>query len=266
MISQSKHVKHLSNSSLTAYLNCPRLWYYRYVMKPQVSVRARMILGRCYHEVIAHAALRRQLFNEQLDVRRITREFSLRWDKEVEERTIYDDEGNPQAKAPNVDFADESPRDLKRAGLELTIRFILEVLPTLPPIEYIEQRFAADVDGIPYIGYIDMGFKGGDIADHKLRTRRMTQEQADLDLQPTSYALLTNRPINFHFYQALDQKKGKVIEPITTKRGMTEIAMLRTIIKDAWRGINEDYFYRNPTCKWCGPGCSYYLDCLHPNF
>jgi CRISPR/Cas system-associated exonuclease Cas4 (RecB family) len=266
MISQSKiQLKHFSYTSLSTYLYCPRLWYYRYVMKPEVSVRARMLLGRCYHEIVAQAALQHQLFNEKLDARQITRLFSRRWDQEVEERQIYDDPADIKTKAADVDFDGEDPRELKKAGLALAIRFIMETLPTLD-IDFVEKRMEANIDGIPFLGYIDMGLKNGDIIDHKLRTDKMNQDKTDRDLQPTSYALLLDRPITFHFYQALDQKKEKKIEPITTKRSMEEVGMLRQIIRDCWNAIHAGHFFQNPTSWLCGSRCSYYLDCLHPNF
>ena len=249
MTSQSKiELKHFSYSSLSCYLYCPRMWYYRYVIKPAVAVRARMLLGRCYHEIVAQATLQHQLFNEKLDARQITRLFSQRWDQEV---------------AADVDFEDEDPREMKKAGITLAIKFITETLPTLD-IAFVEKRLEANVGGIPFIGYIDFGLQNGDIGDHKLRTDRMSQDKADRDLQPTSYALLLDEPINFHFYQALDQEQK--IEPITTKRSMEEVDMLKSIIRDCWNAIHAGHFFQNPTSWLCGPRCSYYLDCLHPNF
>jgi hypothetical protein len=249
----------LSYSKISALLRCPRAFEYNYVLKTPVPLKGRVLAGRCYHHAVAAAALKWQLFKETAPADEVADELSKRWAAETGARVNYDDQREEKTEATLIDFGDDDPGKLKDAAIRLAQLYVAEVLPGLD-ILYIEKRMAVDLDGVPFIGYLDLELAGDIVVDHKLRQKRMSKEEVDRDIQPSSYALLKGGSIIFQFHQALDIKKP-AIELIETARGEGDIAWFRQLAADVWRQIQAGIFPPNPLFWGCGPGCEHYLDC-----
>jgi hypothetical protein len=257
-------IEHLSYSSLSVFLRCPKSFYFRYLEKKPEALKGRVLCGRTYHHTLAVAELRRQLFNEQITPNEVGDIFSSHWEKECQNKLVYDELGDEKVEATVLDFEDDDPGELKDSGIKLAQLYIEKVLPTLD-IVAIEKRMTANVDGVPFVGYADLILKSDIVIDHKFAQRKMPQGDADKDIQISSYALLLNKPITGQFHQALDTKE-KSINIVETKRDRSDIDWLKQIIVGVWEQINSGLFYCNPLGWWCGENsCSWWLECKHPN-
>ena len=50
--------EHLSYSSISTYLMCPKSWEYRYLIKPDAPTSANLIFGSAFHNAIEHALVK----------------------------------------------------------------------------------------------------------------------------------------------------------------------------------------------------------------
>jgi hypothetical protein len=252
-------IKSLSYSKIAALLRCPRAFEYRYLLETPAPLKGRMVAGRCYHHALAAAELKWQLFKEIITAEEVADQLSDRWAAEIDAKNLHEETGEEKVAATIVDFGGDDPGKLKDAAIRLAQKYVAEVLPTLN-IVYIEKRLETDIDGIPFVGYLDLELAGDIVADHKLRQRRMSAEEAERDIQPSSYALLRGGPTSFQFHQALDIKEPK-IEIVETARGEADIEWFRQLAIDAWRQIQSGIFPANPLSWTCGPDCEYYMEC-----
>lgn len=249
----------LSYSKISSLLRCPRAFEYNYVLKTPAPLRGRMIAGRCYHHALAAAALKWQLFKELVTPEEVADQLSDRWVMEMDIKATYKEAEDEKVAATIIDFGEDDPGKLKDAAITLAQLYVATVLPNLD-IVYIEKRLVTDIDGVPFVGYLDLELAGDIVADHKLRQKRMSVEEAERDIQASSYALLKGGPISFQFHQALDTEKP-AIEVIETARGESDITWFRQLAADAWRQMQSGIFPPNPLSWTCGPNCEYYLNC-----
>jgi hypothetical protein len=133
------------------------------------------------------------------------------------------------------------------------------MVPKLQPVA-VEERLEGSIDGIPFVGYPDLILPGPGVVDHKLATRRASQEMANKDMQFSAYAVLLEKPIWAAWHQALDQKKLD-INVVTTERRQGDIDWFERLVVEVWRGIQAGVFPPNPLCWRCGPRCPYELEC-----
>lgn len=250
---------HLSPSQISALLRCPRAYEYRYLKRIPTALPIKMLAGRCYHLIVASAAIRKQLFNEIMSDGEITDTFLSRWKGELADKLVYDEMGEERLEATIIDFGDKDPDALKKNTMELAKIYVKTVLTTLDVVA-IEKRLKCDVGGILYVGYPDL-VTGDKVIDHKLRSRKMSENEVANDIQLTSYALLLGGPITAEFHQAIDTKEKK-IEIAAKKVEQEEIDWLKELITLAWRQVETGIFLPNPLSWTCSPdGCGYWLDC-----
>jgi hypothetical protein len=253
----------LSYSKIASLLRCARAFEYNYILKTPVALKGRLLAGRCYHHTLAAAALKKQLFNELITPEEVGNEFSDRWTMETDVKLVYDELGEEKIEATIIDYGDDDPGKLKDSGIELAKLYIATVLPGLE-IEYIEKRLETDIEGIPFVGYIDLlvNSKGAEVViDHKLAKRKMPQEDADKDIQLSAYAMLMGKPITGQFHQALDTK-DKEIHIVETRRGEEDIKWFKELARGCWQVIQNGVFPPNPLSWTCSAdGCAYWLDC-----
>jgi hypothetical protein len=148
-------IDHLSYSSLSVLLRCPRSFYFRYIEKKPEALKGRILCGRTYHHTLAVAESRKHLFNEQITPDEVGDIFSGYWERECQDKLVYDELGEGRVEATVLDFEDDNPGKLKDSGIKLAQLYIEKVLPTLD-IVAIEKRMTANIDGVPFIGYADL--------------------------------------------------------------------------------------------------------------
>lgn len=253
-------VNHLSYSQISALLRCGRAYEFRYLRKMPVPLPIRLLAGRVYHHCISVAASRKQLFGELISDEDIADTFCAQWDREVAGKLVYDEMGEEKVEATIIDMGDEDPEVLKDSGLKLAQMYVNKVLPTLN-IVGIEKRLTTDIDGVPFIGFVDLLLAGDVVVDHKLSRRKNSQDEADKDLQISAYATLLGKPVTGQFHFALDTKE-KRIEVVETKRDTNDIEWFRELVKLSSKQIDTGLFLPNPLSWTCSPdGCGYWLDC-----
>lgn len=256
----TQEVRSLSYSQISALLRCARAYQYHYLEKIPTALPARMLLGRCYHHMVAVAASRKVLFNEIISPEEIADTFTTQWNREMAGKLVYDELGEEKVEATIIEFGDDDPEELRKTITTLAQMYVSNVLPKLK-IEAIEKRLTGNVDGIPLVGYADLILAPGTtIIDHKTGRRKSSQDEADKDIQFSMYALLLGKPITGQFHMALDQKEPK-LEIVETKRTKEDIERARELVRDSWSIIQNGAFPRNETWWGCGEGCGYWMTC-----
>ena len=252
-------IKHLSYSSLRTYLQCPRQFEYRYLKKLPAVLNGRLIAGRVYHHGVAHA-LKSKMYGKLAKVEEVTDIMSDTWDAQLSEQVVYDELGEPKVEAKLVEWGDDEPGKLKDTIISLAKLYIVQEVPKLEPVA-VEKRLDGIIGGIPFMGYPDCVLAHKGVIDHKFSSKRMSQENADKDIQMSSYATLLGGPIWCRFDQALDQKKLD-INVVLTERSQSDINWFARLVEQAWQGIISGIFPPNPLNWTCGEGqCSYFTEC-----
>ncbi|MBT9133107.1 MAG: hypothetical protein DDT33_01638 [Firmicutes bacterium] len=247
-------MKSLSYSSVSMYLQCPRMFEYRYVRKlPVLSVGAALIQGSAYHAAMA-AAMTEKLYQglplsltETLDV------YSTSFNQQM---TKYESEGT------NIDWGGIYSAEWKDKLVPLIKLYYNDYVKELKP-KAIEVYKKVMVGGIPVSGRIDLILTNGKVIDHKVSGRTMSQLDADRDLQVTFYAMLEDAPIEFDFHMAVTTKEPKIV-CVSTKRTVKNIIWCKNLVRKVWEGINSGIFAPNPTTYRCSPSfCSFQDYCAN---
>lgn len=251
-------LKYLSYSKIRCYLECPRLFEYRYLKKLPAILNGRMLAGRVYHHGVEYA-LKRKMAGWLTPPDEVKDIMSDNWEAELGERIVYESEDEPKVEARRVDWEDDEPGKLKNTVLKLGGLYVKTMVPTLEPVA-VEEKLSAVLAGIPFIGYPDMILPGPGVVDHKLATRRVSQEAADKDLQFSAYATLLGKPIWAAWHQALDQSKLD-INVVSTARDQGDIDWFIHLAEKVYQGMLSGIYPPNPLTWQCGERCSYHLEC-----
>lgn len=249
-------IKSLSYSSVSMYLQCQRLFEYRYIKKlPVPLIGAALIQGSAYHAALA-ATMAEKLYNglhlsldETLDV------YGASFDQQVAK---YGSDGT------NIDWEDKPLSDWKNRLVPLIRLYHEHYIPDLEP-KSIEVYKKVMVNGIPVSGRIDLILQNGTVIDHKTSSKTMSQFDAEKNLQVTFYAILEGRAIDFAFHMAVMTKEPKIV-CVNTKRNIRDIMWTKNLIMKVWEGINSGIFPPNPTTYRCSRKfCSFTDICMDDN-
>ena len=252
-------IKYLSYTKIRCYLECPRLFLYRYLKKLPAILNGRMLAGRCYHHGVEYA-LKRKMAGSLTSVDEVKDIMSDRWEVELGEHVVYETEDEPKVEARHVDWGDDEPGKLKDTVLKLGGLYVKTMVPTLEPIA-VEKKLSAEIAGIPFLGYADVILPGPGVIDHKFATRRATVEAINKDLQFSAYAALLQGPIWCSWHQALNQKKPD-INVVSTTRNQGDIDWFTHLVASVYPGIISGIYPPNPLTWQCGENrCSYWLEC-----
>jgi len=237
-------IDRLSFSAVETYLKCPRMFEYRYLWKMPRPVGGGLIQGKAYHASLA-AALVQKLHTgqplplaETLDAYAHSFELNLARESDEEFGAIS-----------GIDWGERKPGEWKDQGIALVKLYYQERLPGLEPY-LIEQRLETSVDGIRVVGYVDLVLKDGRTIDHKVVARTWVEEDAHKDLQPSFYALLQRKPIEFEFHLAVTTKEPK-LGVVATRRDEQAILWTEDLIRKVWALMQTGLYPPNPVGYWC---------------
>jgi hypothetical protein len=230
---------HLSYSSLSSLLRCPRSWKYKYVDNLPIVMTPSLIAGNVYHKMVSYLETRK-MGDEAVDNEEIEDVIQSFWGKEVTERLIYHGQEEPKVEAPYIEWRGVNPEDLKKRVTTMAKVFNTNYLPLYLPIG-VEQRYRAFVEGIeniPIVGYPDMSAKPlgvGEtvsevIIDHKWRARSLPEYQMENDIQSSFYTMLTGINTTI-FLEALNQSLLS-IRPRRVYRSNEDIDWLKDLIRE----------------------------------
>jgi len=225
-----------------------------------------LLAGRVYHGILSLAETRKMTINELITKEEIVENISRLWEREKQDEIVYDGLGGKELKAKIIDWGNNDELKLKDTVIELANIYCSDILPKLH-IVGVEKGLRINIDGIPFVGYIDLILDDGyKIVDHKFTRNKMDQSSADKNLQIDAYATLLNHPIIGEFHQALTATK-KQIWIVETSRDNDNIDWFKKLVKEAWKVIQNGTFPPNPQSWKCSPDyCPFYMICRHPNF
>jgi CRISPR/Cas system-associated exonuclease Cas4 (RecB family) len=265
-------ITRLSYTMVRTYLECPRFFYYRYIRGIPAVLDGSLIAGRIYHHGVAFG-LKRRKADQSVSVDEVRDVMSDRWEAETKDKVFYEDLGEPQLEARQINWGQDNPGQLKDAALKLGTLYIKTMLPKLQPIA-VEERLEGVIGGVPFVGYPDLVVKqnlaGKGVIDHKLSlhprerpkgVKGNSQELIDKDMQFSAYAALLGESVWASWHQALNLQKP-LIDVVTTERKQGDINFFTRIVTEVWKGITSGVFAPNPLCWRCGSErCSYHIEC-----
>lgn len=251
-----RDVDHLSFSSVSTYLRCPRQWAYSYLEQLRRRPGVALIKGASV-DVAASHNLRQKIDSRQDLPRTDVLEFA-----EDTFRTRVDEEGG----ASEIDWDGGN----QARALDSTIGMVdVHMRHHAPRIEprFVQLELHRDLpSGRDFVGHLDYVTTGGTVGDIKTGSKRMGQQSADTDLQPSAYAFLHGEPIAFEFARVIDTGTRRYEEIVETSRDATAITWFGGMVADVEKGIDAGVFPPSPGGWHCAPKyCSFWTRCMVEN-
>ena len=252
--------RHLSTSSISAYIMCPRRWMLRYVEKVETKMGVALIFGSAFHGAV-EAKIRGGEYSEKS----FGQHWETAWAKQLEER------------GDNTRWGKTTPEAMNQLGLRMIgTESIQRAINSIVPLRdkdgkpQIETFFKCIIPGvsIPFVGYIDVIEKSGLPADFKTAKGLWKTEKARIELQPAYYVYGMRRndfvlpePVDFTYYVFTKQApKAQVVKtPVTRER----IQWALEIARNVWHRIEAKAFTPASTMGWwCSEKwCDYWKEC-----
>lgn len=251
-------LNHLSYSSISTYLMCPRSWRFHYIERVEVPTATALVFGSAMHHTIeehikTHTATDRVPLVER---------WSWNWQAQLE--------SNPQ-----IAWGDDTPEGLSNEGVRILsdpdIAGLVDALqPLIDDKVHIEDYVELRVPGVPIsiIGYIDIIEADGVPGDFKTSSKSWNHDRAQGEMQPAFYLAALNQngyslnpDLRFRHYIFVKTKTPKV-QVIETQRTAGELLWLTKLIREVYEGINAQVFPPNPlTWKCSERWCEYWGMC-----
>ena len=248
-------VDHLSYSSITTYLSCPRSWAFKYIEKAPTYATPELVTGTAVHNVI-------EAYLGQTGVRQpLTSLWGAAWAKSIERGPVVWGADSPEQ------HSNDGLRLIANEQVEYGINTITPLMLEAGPA--IEQKVELRVPGvpIPIIGYIDIQTADEVPGDIKTSARSWTQDRAQSETQSLFYLAALNQAgrtvpgWKFRHYVIVKTKtpQWQVFEH-SHKPG--EVFWLFGLIASVWKGIEAGAFPENPTGWKCSPQyCDFWSKC-----
>lgn len=245
-------IDHLSYSSMSAYMRCPRQFHYSRIGKLPCPTSHYLFTGSTAHKTLD------DYFKAKMAGQPISPEQAVKnFERDFDNRVVL------RGSSEGVDWKNQDEpyiRDL----ISLIIRNYLDssIAQQLNPIQS-EFTFDRVLNGIPITGRVDLIDDLGRVVDFKFTKKAKSQRDADKDLQPTFYAAGFGGPIEFVYHFILKKLSLDIVE-IKTQRTQADIDYLANeLMPGVWEGIQQGLF---PPCdpgNWlCDPRyCDYWQVC-----
>ena len=239
-----QEIDHLSQSSIRMYLACPKQWAALYLDGAPRRSGAALIKG----SAVDHAAD----INWQ-QKRETGRDIEVEDAQELAEemfRLKVDAAGGRES----INWGADSLPNALDSALRMTKRHMLDHAPLYTPA-ITQQRVSVKLrSGRDFIGFIDAVAPDGTVIDVKSGSRRMSQKDADQDLQPGAYAFGLGRPVKFVYLRVIDSGRAPVhSEIVTTARSARGVEWFAELANDVSDAVDAGIFPANPgySCGWC---------------
>jgi putative RecB family exonuclease len=244
-------VDYLSLTSLKLFMSCPTKWRRRYLEHEPEPPSGKLILGKSSHGALA------QHYGVQLEsgtglcTEDVLDEFASDWDARV---------GDGE-----VDWGTDRPGQLKDSGAGALRVYHTQFAPRITPVA-VEREFELSWPGVEWVltGWLDLEDTENRVRDYKATGRRISQKDADGDLQPT--VLLTARraehnPAAGFAFDAMVRTKRPTAEVVHTVRSQRQLDLLTDRIFALAREIE----WRCETGVWSGapPGTWFCQTCRY---
>lgn len=229
----------LSNSSISKFRQCPRSYYYDYVIKLPKKPKDYFILGTFVHEVL-----------------------------EIFYKTLIEDKSKNLASLMGECFKKtrqehpEATVNILADAKSLLQNYLVRVIAKepLPPKLEVENKFTIDIGGVKVTGIIDrIDFKEDgsvDVVDYKTGKKAKSAKDFENDLQLPIYGTAVKQLYNIPIEKIsckLDHLKVKTAQNLT----LTEetLAKAERIIVESYHAI-QDHYRTMEEDKWSEVGPS----------
>jgi len=239
-------VDHLSFSSISSYISCPRAWKFKYIEQAPQKPSAALSFGSAFHETIEGYVTR----VNDVDIKTL---WAAAWAKQAEKNG----------------FEDEQPETLNNDGIRMfSSPKIMEVINSIQSPQSIELPVRLTVPGVPVpiIGYIDVITADGVPGDFKTSKAKWPEDKARNSLQPLFYlAALKQMQIptemKFRHYVFVKTKEPGT-QVIETEFKPAQLLFLFSLIQNVWKSINGEAFHENPDGWQCSEAyCDFWKLC-----
>jgi hypothetical protein len=229
-------VDHLSFSSITTYLSCPRSWKFKYIEDQPKKTSTALAFGSAFHETVEKYVLR----TEETDIKAL---WTTAWGNQAKKVTL--DEG-------------DTFEGMQNEGIRMftSPKVLYEINAIQPPRE-IEFAVKLTVPGVPVpiIGYIDIIGQDGIPGDFKTSSKRWGDDKAANSLQPLFYLAALNQmgiqtPMKFRHYVFIKTKEPNT-QLIETDFKPANVLFLFSLVQNVWKSISADAFHENPDGWLC---------------
>ena len=265
-------ISHLSYSSISTYLRCPRSWRFRYLDKVQTPKAAALVFGSAFHDCIGHLLL---------GTMKAENAWESQWKSQLE-------------KSGEVKWGNDNEVDLFALGLRMLTEPLVvtglgperkqtatEALADLAVmkvkgVHQVERRVKMTVPGslVPVIGYIDAIDQDGIPCDFKTASKAWYANKAHSELQPSFYlaALMQTGQLSpgawkgdaarFRYYIFTKAKTPK-LQIIETSRRASDLMWIYVIVEEVFAAISAGVFPPTDPANWiCGERwCDYWAIC-----
>jgi hypothetical protein len=250
-------VDHLSVSSVNAYLRCPLKWKRRYIDRDYEPPGGKMILGSSVGAAEAHA------YQEQIDTgQRPPTEAVL---------DLFADEWEDRTQREEIAWESDKPGQLKDDGIAAVKLYDSTIAPHVTPT-HVEREFNLQLEGVDwgFTGFFDVEQDDGAVADLKVRGRKLSPNDAHVDLQPTAYLLARRAEGNpapafrFHTMVRVKQPYAEVVPTVRSDRQLDAfVDRLYGIAAEMhWRLEHDIWQGAVPGSWWCSEKfCGYWASC-----
>jgi hypothetical protein len=250
----------LSFSQLDLLAKCPQRYFRRYILREPDVVGAPLIMGRAFHEAMQANFEHKMEAGIDLDANRVAKIYRDAFDRESDLPGFVDLETLTENQ---VDWGGQDPKELREQGQRALLRYLKQHAPFLEPLS-VEQRLERQVaPGVKLVGMLDLVTAADVVVDYKLVNYVWPDSRVQMSLQPTCYAALLDRPVQFDFHFITKNPKSNVgISLRRTERTRADIDWLLDVhIPQAVRLLDQELWLRSPSdqCVYCPHrlGCGY---------
>ena len=245
-------VDHLSHSSISTFLRCPRQWAFAYLEGLRRPPGVALIKGSAVDAGLTHNL--RQKVESHIDLPTVdvleATEMAFRAD-------VDRNGGQSEIQWDGSNFA----RGLDSA-IDLTALHMDHHAPHIQPTEVQLELHRTLPDGRDFVGHLDFVTAAG-VGDWKTGGKKMGQSAADSDRQPDAYAYLLDTPIDFTFWRAIDTGTRLSTEVVSTHRDQSQINWFEGQAVDVSTAINAGVFPPNTSGWHCSPKfCGFFQLCM----
>ena len=250
-------LEHLSYSSISSYLACPKAWRYHYLDKVATPTSPELIFGSTFHDTVESVIAGRAPGLGPT----ILQTWSECWEKRIAAQEVAWCTDTPEQ------FHNEGIRILGHADVQKAIHNLVCGYDDQGP--KIERKVELHVPGvpIPVLGFIDMIDAGGAVVDFKTSGRSWTADRAQSELQPLVYLSALNQArIDVPGWTAKHvvfvKTKTPQVQVFEHRHSPAQALWLFGLIRNVWRGIESGCFFENPTSWKCSAAvCDYWHLC-----
>ena len=252
---------HISVSSITCYLKCPRQWEHRYILKTPPAFRPQnLAFGSAVHSALGLFYGRHMARMEEPSAEELAADFTDAWTREVHgDIPVLLDDG----------VTEDSLRDKGVAMLEVFHEKAERPVTVLG----VEQEFAVEIHDPstgevlpPLVGRLDAVVEDLDgsfvVLEHKTAARRYSEAKLRWDLQATAYHFASQQTgIEAGLtFQVLLKTKTPALEIYPVERSELDYKYLLHTIAGVHRAVRAGAF--PPIRDWWCKGCQYAMPCL----